>query len=183
MFHLVLQALYLMLPAYIANMAPAFFSHLKMGRILDSPIDIGRKYKGVRIFGDHKTVKGFLFGTFFGVLMCLGQFWIFNGGWLMDLSVVNYTYYGAVAIGGLMGFGALVGDSVESFFKRRIGIKPGGCWPVFDQIDFVLGAVVFASIVIEFPLDILIAILVVSPILPVIANIIGYFLGIKKVWW
>ena len=172
-----------MLPAYIANMMPVFFSHLRMGRILDGPIDLGRKYKGVRIFGDHKTVKGFLFGTLFGVLTCLVQFWIFDAGYLQDLSVINYTYYGAVAMGGLLGLGALVGDSVESFFKRRIGVAAGGSWPVFDQIDFILGAVVFVSIVIEFPLDILIAILVVSPILPVLANIIAYFLKIKKVWW
>jgi CDP-2,3-bis-(O-geranylgeranyl)-sn-glycerol synthase len=40
--------------------------------------------------------------------------------------------------------GALFGDIVESFFKRRIGKERGESWYPFDQLDFVLGALILA---------------------------------------
>ena len=41
-------------------------------------------------------------------------------------------------------FGALLGDIIESFFKRRIGKKRGEDWIPFDQIDFILGVFFFS---------------------------------------
>ena len=38
-------------------------------------------------------------------------------------------------------FGALCGDIIESFFKRRVGKNRGENWIIFDQLDFILGAV------------------------------------------
>lgn len=180
---LILQALYFMLPAYVANMVPVFFSHWKMGRVMDSPVDLGQKFRGKRIFGTNKTVKGFLFGTVFGVLICVSQFGLSELGWTSGLNIINYTFYNSVLIGALLGFGALAGDVVESFLKRQIGIAPGRAFPVFDQMDFIVGSLVFVSIVVDLPFDILITILILSPVLPFIANIVAYFLKIKKVWW
>jgi len=164
-----------MLPAYIANATPVFFSRVKMGRILDAPVDLGRMADGKRIFGNHKTVKGFLFGTLFGVLTSVAQFYLFNWN--------EYSFYSAVLIGFLLGFGALVGDSVKSFFKRRRNIKAGKSWPIFDQIDYALGALVFVSIAVELSWEAVIVILIASPLLSFISNIAGYFLKLKKVWW
>lgn len=180
---LILQALYFMLPAYIANAVPNFLPYLKMGKVLDSPVDMGRSFKGKRIFGDNKTVKGFVFGTIFAILTCLMQFALYKNGYWLSITVVNYTFIGAFVIGFLLGFGALVGDSVKSFVKRRIDIEPGRSFPVFDQIDFVIGSLVFVLMAVALPLDVLLTALIVSPILPFIANILAYLLGIKKVWW
>jgi CDP-2,3-bis-(O-geranylgeranyl)-sn-glycerol synthase len=44
-----------------------------------------------------------------------------------------------------MGFGALFADAVESFFKRRAGIGPGKTWVPFDQIDYIIGGLVFVA--------------------------------------
>jgi CDP-diglyceride synthetase len=44
----------------------------------------------------------------------------------------------------------MTGDAVKSFFKRRLGITPGKSWFPFDQLDFVLGAILFVSII-KFP--------------------------------
>jgi len=175
MINIILQALYFMFPAYMANAVPNFLPHFKMGRVLDSPIDLGRKLFGVRIFGNNKTVKGVLFGTLFGVVTGLSQYYLANA--------FGYSLYEALIIGFLLGFGALVGDAVKSFIKRRVGIKPGAPFPVFDQIDFAIGALFFVSIAVDFSWKFLAVILIISPILPVIANIIAYFLKIKKVWW
>jgi len=44
-------------------------------------------------------------------------------------------------------FGALLGDMMESFFKRRIGRDRGQDWIPFDQLDFIVGALVLCFIV------------------------------------
>jgi len=173
MLDLFLQILWLMLPAYAANMIPVFFSRVKLGRYLDSPVDLGRSFMGKRVFGDHKTVKGFLIGTLLAVAVALVQ----------HTLIGSYSAMFAVSLGALMGFGALVGDSVESFIKRRIGIKSGRPFPVFDQIDFPIGALLFASIIVEFDLGFMALAVVISGILSFLADVVGYFLGIKKVWW
>jgi len=175
MLSVILQALYFMFPAYVANATPVFLSKINMGKFLDGPVDLGKNFMGKRIFGDHKTVKGFVFGTIAGVLVCLSQYFVSN--------IFEYSFYDSILIGFLLGFGALVGDSVKSFFKRRLGVKPGGVLPVFDQIDFVVGSLVLSSIAVDLKLELIIVILIVSPVLPLIANITAYFLGLKKVWW
>ena len=38
----------------------------------------------------------------------------------------------------------VLGDLTGAFFKRRLDIAPGGLLPIVDQVDFVVGAVVFA---------------------------------------
>lgn len=180
---IILQALYFMLPAYIANALPVVFSNIEMGKIFERPVDLGRKWHGERIFGDNKTVKGFFVGTIGGILVCFIQFLLFGHGYMHEVSIVNYTFVGSLVIGFLLGFGALVGDSVKSFIKRRVGIKPGAPFPIFDQVDYVIGALVFALMAVALPLDVLLAALIISPIFPIIANVIAYFLGWKKVWW
>lgn len=162
-----------MLPAYMANMTPVFFSHVSLGGVLDGPVDLGHKLFGKRIFGDHKTFKGFLVGTLAGVLVSVVQHY-FIGEYSLSLSVV---------LGFFLGFGALVGDSVKSFFKRQLGVRPGASLPVCDQIDFPIGALVFASIIIRFDWQVVILIIVVSGLLSFLADVFGYLLKIKKVWW
>lgn len=183
MMNIILQALYFMLPAYVANALPVVFSNIDMGKFFERPIDLGHKWRGVRIFGDNKTVKGFFVGVVGGIITCFIQFLLFGHGYLHGISVVNYTLVGAIVIGFLLGFGALTGDAIKSFIKRRVGIEPGQPFIVFDQIDYVIGSLIFVLLAVALPLDILIAALIVSSILPLIANVIAYFLGWKKVWW
>jgi CDP-2,3-bis-(O-geranylgeranyl)-sn-glycerol synthase len=47
-------------------------------------------------------------------------------------------------------FGALLGDIIESFFKRRVGRKRGEDWIPFDQIDFILGVLFFSFLIAGF---------------------------------
>ena len=45
-------------------------------------------------------------------------------------------------IGLLLGSGALIGDAVKSFFKRKEGIKPGNRFIPWDQLDYSIGSLV-----------------------------------------
>jgi CDP-2,3-bis-(O-geranylgeranyl)-sn-glycerol synthase len=119
------RLLYLMLPAYAANMAPPFVKYWKGW---NAPI-------AARHLGHHKTVVGFILGVCAAVVVTFVQSRIAWPGALID-------YDGWLPLGLRLGIGAMAGDSVKSFAKRRRGIRPGEPWVPFDQLDFVLGALV-----------------------------------------
>ncbi|RXE55457.1 hypothetical protein ABH15_12030 [Methanoculleus taiwanensis] len=166
-----------MIPAYVPNSAAALFGG---GR----PIDFGKTFSdGRRIFGDGKTYRGFIGGVTAGVLAGVAEILLRNlAGWtflpeLTPLSVV------------LLAAGALLGDLAKSFIKRRLGKDRGEKWPVADQYDLVVGA--FVLVLIGNPAwffetitpAIAIWILILTPLLHRLANIIGYLTGVKDVPW
>ena len=96
-------------------------------------MDFGRNFfDGKRLFGNNKTFRGFFFG--WGIGLAVG---------LMEGVVFGFQNY-PVLFSILIPLGALLGDLTGAFIKRRIGIKPGGLLPVVDQVDFVVGAIVFS---------------------------------------
>jgi CDP-2,3-bis-(O-geranylgeranyl)-sn-glycerol synthase len=106
------------------------------------PMDGGRTIWGKRIFGDHKTWRGLLAGMVARTMGFELQRFLYDAGVAQDLARIDYSAHPLLP-GLLMGLGAGIGDAVKSFFKRRIDIEPGESWPVFDQVDFFLGAYVF----------------------------------------
>ena len=179
MFHSVLQVLYFFLPAYLANMSPVLVR--RRFNALAVPIDGGRTFGGKRIFGDHKTWRGLLAGVVAGALAFELQRLAYEAGFARGLALIDYSAH-PLLLGLLMGFGAGAGDAVKSFFKRRIDIKPGASWPVFDQLDFFLGAYGFVALVYTPPLWPTLACLPVVLLGDVGINALGYWLGLKDTW-
>ena len=108
------------LPAGIANMGPVF---VKGVRLLDYPIDLGFKLGNKPLFGRNKTYRGLLFGIVLAMLTVLLQRFLADS--MSSYSLIDYSVANPVILGFLLGFGALLGDLVESFFKRRFNISPG----------------------------------------------------------
>lgn len=161
---MIIEALYFALPMYLANMSPVLFRKLNL---LNIPIN-------KKIFGSHKTYQGFIFGILVAVLITYIQY-------KLNLSVNLFDYTNFLLIGFLFGFGALFGDLVKSFFKRRIGIKPGKPWIPFDQIDFLIGGLLFISIIYIPPINIILFLLIITPIGHILINHIGYYLKLREV--
>ncbi|MBI2041264.1 MAG: CDP-2,3-bis-(O-geranylgeranyl)-sn-glycerol synthase [DPANN group archaeon] len=161
--YVLVEALLFILPAYLANIAPVFFHKIFSG--YNFPIDFGRNFfDGKRIFGDGKTWNGLILGTMIG-------------------GLVGYLE-GNVNIGLVLGFGALFGDLVKSFFKRRIGKVRGASWFPFDQIDFILGAFLFYYLFFrQFVLTHFFILLILTPILHLATNWLGFKLKLKKEPW
>jgi len=137
-----LQILYLFLPAGLANMAPPFASIVFP--YLGFPVDFGKTFRGKRIFGDHKTVRGFVSGTIAGVLCIYLQRYLYTSSpFFRSISLLDYTQV-PIAFGLFLAFGSLVGDAIKSFFKRQVGVEPGQAWFPWDQIDWIIGALIFA---------------------------------------
>ena len=157
----------------VANMAPVIFGKSNVLLWLNKPIDYGISLQGKRILGDNKTIRGLVVG----VISAAGM------GAILFILLGEHPYenlFSALVYGAATGFGALLGDSVKSFFKRRVGIAPGSLWIPFDQIDFVIGATLFALLFIEISLlNILFAIIFIG-FLSYVVSTIGFALHIKK---
>lgn len=139
---IIIQAFWLVIPIYIANASAVI-----MGG--GTPIDFNKKYKdGKRILGDGKTWRGLLSGTFIGMTagfgLSIAATYIISSEYSY-LQVNTFEGYPLmIPILFALSGGALLGDIIESFFKRRIGKKRGEDWYVFDQLDFIIGALGFS---------------------------------------
>lgn len=164
-------ALWFFLPAGAANLSPVIANRIPILKRWNTPMDFGRSWNGHRIFGDHKTWRGILFGAAVAVLV----------GWL-QYRVITYSaesIWFIVWVSGLLGVGALFGDAVESMFKRRIGIKPGQSWFPFDQIDYIIGGLLFAAPFVDFSLGDVARIFVLYFGLHLVFSYIGFLVGLK----
>jgi CDP-2,3-bis-(O-geranylgeranyl)-sn-glycerol synthase len=172
-----LSALWIMLPAYVPNSAAALFGG-------GMPIDGGRTHRdGRRILGDGKTWRGFILGVAAGIVIGLLQIWIrqLPGFGLLPALTVPVVI--------LLATGALLGDLVKSYLKRRLGRERGAPWLIADQYDLVVGA--FALVLLfdyswfisTMTLPILVIILIITPILHKTVNVIGYLMRVKEVPW
>lgn len=150
-------------------------------KAMAAPIDGGRTLGGKRILGDHKTWRGLIAAIVAGAVVFALQRFVWDWGLWRELALFDYSS-ASLLLGVLMGTGAIVGDAVKSFFKRRLGIAPGASWLVFDQLDFFLGAYALTAVAYAPPFW---PTLVAMPIIAagdIAVNATGYFLGLKETW-
>lgn len=178
---IIFQALYFMLPAYFANMAPVFAAKI-FGSKFSLPLDFGYKYKGKDILGKNKTWRGLISAIIIGIATMYLQAYFYNFNFFNQISIVNYQAIDLVLYGFLFGFGVILADAVKSFIKRRKNIKPGDRWFPWDQLDF-LGGLLLILFIIQPNAYVFMLIIFISPLLPILANWIGYKLKLKKVAW
>lgn len=173
-------SIYLAIPAFIANMLPVVFARLNIMPFLAKPIDGGKLFFGERILGDHKTWRGFIIGILGAGFVAVGQLM------LAKINLITYpldNIISVTAFGLLAGLGALGGDALKSFFKRRVGIKSGRPFIPFDQIDYLLGFLILTSLIYSWSLEQIIFLLVFGLIANPLVNIFSYVLGIKPTFW
>jgi len=156
------SALWFILPAYVANAAPVV---LGGGR----PIDADKKFTDGRpIFGAGKTVQGFIAGLAAGTFV----------GLLQGIAAGTLLHY--LALGFLLALGALLGDLLGSFIKRRLGIKRGSAAPGLDQLSFVIVALLVAGSLTLPSWERILTILIITPPIHLATNFGGYKLGLKS---
>ncbi|WP_276280212.1 CDP-2,3-bis-(O-geranylgeranyl)-sn-glycerol synthase [Halorussus caseinilyticus] len=178
-FETVAVALWAMLPAYVPNNAAVLAGG---GR----PIDAGRTWNGRRLLGDGKTWRGTAVGTLAGAALAL----VLNAvePTASDLLGVGLpTFPAGVALA--LPAGAMLGDIAASFLKRRTGRQRGAAFPGVDQLDFVVFALLLAFLADPawfgdvFTVQVLVVVVVVTPLLHLVTNAIAYALGLKDEPW
>ena len=161
---LIVEALLFIFPAYCANAIPVIAGG-------GPPIDLGKRFSdGKPIFGKNKTSRGFLSGLAVGTAVGL---------------IESLTFDYNILFGLFLSLGALFGDLVGAFIKRRLGLAPGDLLPIVDQVDFIVGAILF-SVPICLPTlswQLIIAVLIITPPVHLLTNFAAYKLGLKSNPW
>jgi CDP-2,3-bis-(O-geranylgeranyl)-sn-glycerol synthase len=160
---LIIESLKFIFPAYCANAVPVIAGG-------GYPIDFGKKFfDGKPILGKNKTFKGFFFGLVVGIAVGL-------------IESIFFAY--PLSFGLILSLGALLGDLTGAFIKRRLGLAPGNLLPVIDQVDFIIGAILF-SFFFSFSarLELIIAVLIITPPIHLLTNFAAYKLGLKDNPW
>ncbi|ADB57351.1 CDP-2,3-bis-(O-geranylgeranyl)-sn-glycerol synthase [Archaeoglobus profundus] len=179
MLELIIKTIWLLLPAYIPNNFAVIFGGGK-------PLDLGKHFiDGKRILGDGKTIRGFVAGVLGGIFTAHIQLIIEKSFSLSVYSSLDYASFLQLVF--LLSFGAMLGDSIGSFIKRRFGVERGGKFPILDQLTFLIIAYILASRCSAFyklfTLDVIITGIVITPLLHLTINVLAYKLGLKDVWW
>jgi len=171
----VAYAFWFILPAYVANAVPVI---LGGGRAIDGGKTLP---DGKPIFGSHKTVRGFLTGLIAGALTGAAQ----NAALQLVTRPSDFVFpfQFSTWLGFVISLGALMGDLVHSFVKRRIGIAEGSPLPFADQLDFVVGAVLFSFLVSPPPLQTIFIIFVITLPVHLLTNFLAYLAGVKRTPW
>jgi CDP-2,3-bis-(O-geranylgeranyl)-sn-glycerol synthase len=160
------QLLYLMLPAYLANMTAPF---ARFWEGWNRPIN-------ERWLGSHKTIVGAVAGICVALAAAFVQSRIEWSGGLVD-------YDRWLLIGLLLGVGAIGGDVVKSFFKRRLKIAPGGRWIPADQLDFGIGAVLLVAPMAPLSWTDAAIILAITFVGDVLVNQVAFRLHVRDTAW
>ncbi len=171
MWLLLLQAFWFIAAAYASNAFPPLMRGQR-------PIDGGKMFGGARFFGDGKTWEGLLGGIIFGVF--IGSLQIYGQSYIPpEYGLAEMTF----PIVFLLAVGAMAGDLIGSFIKRRTGIKRGEKALMLDQLGFLLIAFVFVSPVYLPGLNTFIILVVLTPVIHWLANILGYVVKVKRNPW
>lgn len=153
------------------------------------PLDGGRTFRGRRLFGENKTLRGFLVIvpgaglSFFALALALS----FPAGAvpaaLWPLSPLGYAGLGAAA-----GLGFMLGELPNSFVKRQLDVAPGMAprGPaaalvtfVVDRLDSILGMLVAVSSAVPTPWQMWLYMLLLGPAIHWSFSLLLFRLGVK----
>jgi hypothetical protein len=182
------QLLFLGTPLLLAAVAQGVCIKYDWFKILKRPLDMGRTYRGRRIFGDHKTWRGVLINVFGCSLGALIQ-----GRLLAQVSfppwlpLLDYDRHALLA-GILLGAGMSFGELPNSFLKRQMEIPPGaqrkgvpgGAFFIFDQVDLVIGIWLFLFLLVRPSLSLVLCSFLLALPLHVCVSTAGYLLKMRK---
>jgi CDP-2,3-bis-(O-geranylgeranyl)-sn-glycerol synthase len=179
-------ALFLIATFVAAGLVHSAWLRSPASRRLCIPIDGGRRIRGRRIFGDNKTIRGFVVMVpAAAVAFAVGALVVGDPGrvGLWDLTVIQYAALGAWA-----GFGFMAAELPNSFVKRQLDIAPGTAPAsrvgavlgfLVDRLDSLLGLLIAVSVVVPTPPAVWAWMLVIGPAVHWSFSVLLYRTGVK----
>ncbi|HYL95549.1 MAG TPA: CDP-archaeol synthase [Terriglobales bacterium] len=152
------------------------------------PLDGGRTFRGRRLFGANKTVRGFLMivpaaGASFALLAAFFASSPAGLAGLWPLSLRDYALLGLWA-----GAGFMVGELPNSFIKRQLDIAPGAAahgrslrilFSVVDRIDWIAGMLLALCLIVPVPGRVWMYVAVIGPVVHWCFSVALFQLGVK----
>lgn len=183
-----IQIIFMGAPLLLAGIAQGMCIKYNWLKSLKRPLDLGRSFRGKRIFGDHKTWRGLVVNVLFCAAGALIQARLQAQGALPSwVLLVDYPADGLV-LGLLLGFGMTAGELPNSFLKRQLNISPGKSakgvlrvvFFLFDQVDLAAGIWVFIFFLVRPTAAFVLWSFAVTLVLHVAVSAVGYFLGMRS---
>lgn len=170
----------------IAGTAQTAWFTSSSSRRFAQPLDAGLTLRGRRLFGENKTLRGFVVmvpaaaASFALVAMIAGDPAALG---LWPLSVPRYALAGALA-----GFGFMAGELPNSFVKRQLDIMPGdaprralasACQFAVDRLDSGIGMLLALGLLVAVHWRTVAVVLVVGPFIHWTFSVVMFRLGLK----
>jgi CDP-2,3-bis-(O-geranylgeranyl)-sn-glycerol synthase len=177
----ILFAFWFMLPAALANGAPIISARLPKLKEWNARLDFGKRFHGRPLLGSHKTWRGLISGMILATIVLWLQQIVAENSSLAPYFTgsLDYAQLPTLILGPLFGLGALGGDAIESFFKRRRGTPSGESWLPFDQIDYIVGAVLASLPFAVLTLRQYVLIFIIWFGMHLLSTYIGWLVGLK----
>lgn len=181
-------ALFLIAAFVLAGLAQTVWLGSPASRAFALPLDGGRTFRGRRIFGDNKTLRGFLVmvpaaGAAFVLLARLTEGTAGTAHGLWPLAPSGYWWLGVVA-----GIGFMAGELPNSFVKRQLGIAPGQAPPagvarfvcfLADRVDSIVGMLTAVSLAVPLSVRTWGVVLVIGPTIHYLFSHLLFVVGVK----
>lgn len=168
-FEVIIRLSLYLTPMYMTNACAMLFG----GK---TRLDFNKTFFGKPLLGKGKTFEGTFSALSIGILTSYLIEVLFKEQTLLISN--NYLLFGF-----LLAVGTLLGDIIASFFKRRIGLKPGEQLLFVDQLDFIAGGLTLTLWIYTPTIFDVSLMVIITLIAHKIANFIAYKIKIKKVPW
>jgi len=182
-------ALFLITAFILAGLVHTAWLRSRVSRPFAIPLDGGLTFRGRRLLGDNKTLRGFM-----GIVPAAGAtFFLLAGVLTAGSSPLASALWplspGGYAVLGLgAGLGFMLGELPNSFVKRQLGIPPGAAprhWlaklPCFlvDRLDSIAGMLAVVSLLASTPWQAWIYVLVIGPGIHWVFSLLLFWAGVK----
>jgi hypothetical protein len=182
-------AIFLVIAFTLAGLVHTIWLRSRLSQRFRIPLDLGGTFRGKRILGDNKTLRGFMVivpaaACSFLILGTIVSSYPDFSSRLWALSPDSYAFLGLVA-----GFGFMIGELPNSFIKRQLGIRPGGA-PVktgakvlffaLDRFDSIVGMLLAISLIVPTPWRLWLYVALLGPCVHWLFSVILYWYGVKE---
>jgi CDP-diglyceride synthetase len=185
---LLLQLLWLAVPVIVSGLVHLVVMKRDLFPALRaSPMDGGATFRGRRLFGDNKTWRGAAV-TIVTMTVSAWALARLNACCVHIPALVPFAELHPAAWGFLLGTGYIAGELPNSFLKRQLGIGPGASgqglagrvfW-VVDQLDSLVGMLLFTWPIWHPPLRLLLPLVAVMLVAHPVAAWIMVLAGLKR---
>jgi hypothetical protein len=182
-------ALFLTVAFIVAGLAHSAWLRMPASRRLLLPLDGGAHFRGKRVFGENKTVRGFVVmvpaaAASFAVLHAIvSRVSPSVAAELWRLDSRGYAVLGAIA-----GLGFMLGELPNSFVKRQLDVAPGMAPPsrvgtavtfVVDRVDSIVGMLIAISLTVPTSWATWAYVLLIGPGIHLAFSVLLYRIGVK----
>lgn len=150
---------YMILPIFFAGTTFIIILKANMLDFLSYPIDLGLKFRGKRVFGKNKTLRGPLVMSFFTTIYGWIINYLFNNPLNLDTREIITIFF-------LIGISYSLGELPNSFVKRQLNIPPGktskNIFIIIDTFDSLFACGIIYFLLFKLPLTIVLSALLIG---------------------